>query len=99
MDRLCHIGVAHHIAPIKECHHPRNPFNLTPSSYPEPLNSSTRYTGHPIRASGLLRQGCAHRRCTLTGGKRCEFTVWECSQWRARPSKPYAQRKSIADRR
>jgi hypothetical protein len=45
MDRLCHISVAHHIPPIKERYHSRNPFDLTPRAHPEALNSAARHTG------------------------------------------------------
>ena len=57
MDRLGHISIAHHIAPIKERYHRRNLFNLIPCAHPEALNSSARRTSHPIRASRLLRKG------------------------------------------
>jgi hypothetical protein len=99
MGRLSHISVTHHIPPIKERHHRRNPFDLTPSAHPEALNSSARHTGHPIGASWLLRQGCAHRGSALTSGERREFTARKCRQWRVRASKPYAQRESITYRR
>ena len=89
MDRLGYISVAHHIAPIEECHHRCNPFDLTPCAYPEALNSSARHTGHPIRVSGLLLQGCAYRRRALTSRKRRELAARECSEWRARSSKPH----------
>jgi hypothetical protein len=89
MDRLGHISIAHHIAPIKERHHRRNPFDLTPCAYPEALNGSARHTGHPIRVSGLLLQGCAYRRRALTSRKRRELAARECSEWRGRSSKPH----------
>jgi hypothetical protein len=90
MDRLSHISIAHHIASIKERHHRRNLFNLTPCAHPEALNSSARRTSHPIRVNRLLRQGCAHRRRALTSRKRRELAARECSEWRARSSKPHA---------
>jgi hypothetical protein len=99
MDRLSHISVAHDIAPIKERHHRRNPFNLTPCAYPEALNGSARRTGHPIRVSRLLREGCAHGRRALASRKRRELAARERSEWRARSSKPHAQRESITNRR
>jgi len=89
MDRLCYISVAHHIAAVEERHHRRNPFNLTPCAHPEALNSSARRTGHLIRVSRLLRQGCAHRRRALASRKRRELAARECSEWRARSSKPH----------
>jgi hypothetical protein len=75
MDRLSHISIAHHIASIKERHHRRNLFNLTPCAHPEALNSSARRTSHPIRVNRLLRQGCAYRRRALTSRKRRELAA------------------------
>jgi hypothetical protein len=60
MDRLCHISVTHDIATVEERHHPRNLLNLTPGAYPKALDRAARCTGHRIRASGLLREGCTH---------------------------------------
>ena len=75
MDRLGHISVAHHIAAIEECHHRCNPFDLTPCAHPETLNSSARRTGHPIRVSRLLRQGCAYRPDRRVGPQACPVTA------------------------
>jgi hypothetical protein len=89
MDRLGHISIAHHIAPIKERHHRRNLFNLTPCAHPEALNSSARRTSHPIRASRLPRKGGTDRCCPLASRERGEFAAWERSEWRARSSKSH----------
>jgi hypothetical protein len=37
----------------------------------------------------LLRQGCAYRRRALTSRKSRELAARECSEWRARSSKPH----------
>jgi len=99
MDRLRHISVAHHIASIKERHHRRNPLNLTPCAYAETLNGSARRRGHRLRTVGTLRKGGADSRCTLASRKRRELAARERSEWRARSSKPHAQRESITNRR
>ena len=98
MDRLGHISVAHDIAPIKERHHRRNLFNLTPCAYPETLNGTARRTGHPIRVSRLPRKGGTDRCCPRASRERGEFAVRERSEWRARSSKSHTQRESIANR-
>ena len=98
MDRLGHISIAHHIASIKERHHRRNLFNLTPCAHPEALNSSARRTGHPIRVSRLLHKGGTDRCCPLTSRECGEFAARERSEWRARSSKSHTQRESIANR-
>ena len=98
MDRLGHISIAHHIASIKERHHRRNLFNLTPCAHPEALNSSARRTSHPIRASRLPRKSGTDRCCPLTSRERGEFAARERSEWRARSSKSHTQRESIANR-
>ena len=99
MDRLRHISVAHHIAPIKERHHRRNAFNLTPCAYPEALNGAACRGGHRLGSVGTLRKGGADSRCTLASHKRRELAARERSEWRARSSKPHAQRESITNRR
>ena len=99
MDRLRHVGVTHHIASIKERHHRRNPFNLTPCAYPETLNGAACCGGHRVRTVGLLRKSGADSRCTLASRKRRKLAARERSEWRARSSKPYAQRESITNRR
>jgi hypothetical protein len=48
---------------------------------------------------GLLRKSGADSRCTLASRKRRKLAARERSEWRARSSKPYAQRESITNRR
>ena len=98
MDRLSHISISHHIAPIKERHHRRNLFNLTPCAPPEALNGSARRTGHPIRPSRLPHKSGTDRCCPLASRDRGEFAPRERSQWRARPSKSHTQPEAIANR-
>jgi hypothetical protein len=97
MDRLCHINIANDIATVQERHHCRNLLNLTPGAYPEALDRVTRRTGHHIRTSRPLREGCTHRCCAFASRQRGEFTARQDSQRRARSSKPHAQRKSITN--
>ena len=99
MDRLSHISVADNIATIKERHHHRNALDLAPCAYAETLSGAARRSGHRVGSLGTLREGGADRCCTLTSHKRREFAAREPSKWRARSSKPHAQRESITNRR
>jgi len=99
MDRLRHISIAHHIATIKERHHHRNALNLTPCAHPETLNGAACREGHRVRTVRLLSKRGPDSRCTLASRKRHEVAARKRSEWRARSSKPHAQRESITNRR
>jgi hypothetical protein len=99
MDRLRNIVVAHNVTPIKERHHSRNLFNLIPRAHPETLDGAAGRGGHRVRRVGLLRKGGTDSRCSLASHKRRELAAREHSEWRARSSKPHAQRESITNRR
>jgi len=95
MDRLGHISVAHDVAAIKECHHRRNPLDLTPCAYPKTLNASTRCRGHRIGTIQSLRESGSNRRCPFPRRERGDSTGRELRKGRDRPCQPHPQRESI----
>jgi hypothetical protein len=98
MDRLSHISVSHDITAIKERHHRRNSFNLTPCPWSEALSRVTHRTRHRVHTARLLLEGYTHRRCTLAGRERGELTGRQHSEWRARSRKAHTQWESVTNR-